>query len=348
MSLALAPSLMPLEIHEDLHRFLMYLEEQLAVANQYSAETLQRLKDRLAERSAEWQGIAQRARGLLGSLPREIVQRNISDELRQTLDRCEQSARLWYDKVSWEDLLPSLQKFRLQAKELALTLGSLQDHPLFQNFLKGQRVLSSRTQLQWGRKAFHVLTGLFGIWFYGYSGVDEAIVTWVLAACFTGASTTEVLRRFNPEFNRSVCNRMRGIMRERERHKISSATYFMGAMLVLFLIFPKDVNLLALYFTTVGDAAAGIVGSRWGRHRLAPHVSVEGTLAAFGICFIGCLFLTAFGLPNFHPHGLGLWLFSAGAALAATVAECCFKRFDDNLTVPLLSAPVIWLLMQLF
>jgi dolichol kinase len=348
MSAALAPSLTPLQIHEDLHRFLLYVEEQLAAANQYSVETFQRLKDRLADRSIEWQGIAQRARGLLGSLPREIVQRNISEELRQTLERCEQQARVWYEKVSWEDLVQSLQKFRLQAKELSLNLGSLQSHPLFQNFLQGQRVLPSRTQLQWGRKLFHVMTGLFGLWFYGYSGVNATIVTWVLVACFTGAATTEVLRRFSPSINRRICNRMHGIMRERERHKISSATYFMGAMLAIFLIFPKDVNLLALYFTSVGDAAAGIVGSRWGRHRLAPHVSLEGTLAAFGICFLGCLFLAAYGLPNYHPQGVDLWLFSFGAATVATVAESCFKRFDDNLTVPLLSAPALWLLTWLF
>lgn len=338
MSAALAPSLTPLQIHEDLHRFLSYLEEQIAAANQSAAETFQR----------EWQGIAQRARGLLGSLPREIVQRNISEDLRQALERCEQSARLWYDKVSWEDLVQSLQKFRIQAKELALNLGSLQSHPLFQNFLQGQRVLSSRTQLQWGRKAFHVLTGLFGIWFYGYSGFSDTVVTWVLIACFSGAATTEILRRSSPELNRRICIRMRGIMRERERHKISSATYFMGAILLLFFIFPKDVNLIALYFTTVGDAAAGIVGSRWGRHRLAPHVSLEGTLAAFGICFLGCLALAAYGLPTYQPQGLNLWLFSFGSALAATLAESCFKRFDDNLTVPLLSAPVVYLLMRLF
>lgn len=348
MSVALAPSLTPLEIHEDLHRFLTYLEEQMAAANQYSAETYQRLKERLEERAVEWQGIAQRARALLGSLPREIAQRNISQELRVALDRCEQSARLWYDNVSWEEFAPSFEKFRVLAKELSTNLGSLQSHPLFQNFLQGQRVLSSRTQLQWGRKLFHVMTGLFGLWLYGYSGLSESTVTWILFACFSGASTTELLRRLSPNFNRRLCNNMRGIMRERERNSISSATYFMGAMLVIFLIFPKDVNMLALYFTSVGDAAAGIVGSRWGRHRLAPHVSLEGCVAAFAICFVGCLGLTAFGLPNYRPQGLDLWLFSSGAALAATVAESCIKRFDDNLTIPLFSAPVIWLLTLIF
>ena len=348
MSAVLAPTLTPLEIHEDLHRFLSYLEEQLAAANQYSAETFQRLKDRLAEGSAEWQNIAQRARNLLGSLPREIAHRNISGELSLALERCEQNVRLWYDKVSWDDLVQSLQKFRLLAKDLSVNLGSLQDHPLFQNFLQGQRVLSSRTQLQWGRKFFHTLTGLFGLWLYGYSGLSETTVTWILAACFTGASTTELLRHLSPELNRRICNNMRGIMRERERHKISSATYFMGAMLVIFLIFPKDVNMLALYFTSVGDTAAGIVGSRWGRHRFATHVSLEGTLAAFGICFIGTLFLAAYGLSGYRPQGWDLWLFSFGAASAATLAESSFKRFDDNLTIPLLSAPALWLLMRLF
>lgn len=348
MSAALAPALSPLEIHEDLARFLAYLEEQLAAANQYSAETYQRLKDALAERSVEWQGIAQRARGLLGSLPRELNQRNISGGLGQALERCEQSVRLWYEKVSWEDLLQSLQGFRHSAAEMATSLGSIQSHPLFQSFQSGQRVLPSRNHLQWGRKAFHVLTGLFGIWFYGYSGFSDTVVTCVLIACFSGAMSTELLRRFNPEFNRRLCVRMRGIMRERERNKISSATYFMGAILVLFFVFPKEVNLIALYFTTVGDAAAGIVGSRWGRHRLAPHVSLEGTLAAFGICFVGCMLIAAYGLENFHPRGWDLWIFSFGSALAATLAESCFKRFDDNLTVPLLSAPVIYLLFRLF
>jgi len=350
------------EINEDLHRLLLELDHQIQAAGQYSSDALLRFKERLNDYFGEWQDIAGRARSLLQSLPREITHRNISQELKQTLERCETSVKSWYHQIcklqileetsdfkkAQEEFLAYLKKMWSSAGQLSSPLRSLQGHPLVKKFLSGERVYASRSQLQWPRKIFHSGLGLFGIWFYGYSGFSETTVTWVLVMFVTGALTTEVIRRVFPQANQRICGVLGKLIREREKTGLCSATWFMCAILFLFLIFPKPVNLLALFYTSFGDPAAGIVGSRWGRHKIRPHVSLEGSLACFLVCFVGTLAFSAYGIGAFQLHGFSLIAFSFFAALAATLAESLFKKFDDNLVVPLLSGPALWLLMKCF
>ncbi|MCC6272434.1 MAG: hypothetical protein IT572_03105 [Deltaproteobacteria bacterium] len=350
------------EVDEELRLYVLRLEESIQAAGDFSLETLSRFKERMSERIQEWQGITQKAREALGGLPREVRHRGFARDFRAALENGERSVRHWYGQISIffstegpsglagarEELVGCLEKIRSAAKQLASPLQTLRSHPLVLRFLEGQGVLASRTQLQWSRKAFHTLSGLFGLWLYGYSGLDESVVTLILATCFSGAALTEIVRRAFPSANQKICEKLRLIMRERERAKISSATWFMGAMLAVFLIFPKPAGILALYYTSVGDTAAGIVGSRWGRHKLGAHVSVEGCLAAFTVCLVGTLLFASYGLPSFHPRGWELWVFSLIAASVATVAEATIKKLDDNLVIPLVSATAVWLLMRAF
>ncbi len=349
-----------IEIDEELRVYMLRLEDSIRLAGESSSEAYFRFKERIFERLGEWQGITQRARALLSGLPRELGRRNIAREFQAALDNCEQSVRRWYGQISLsfegvtataasrEEWVVYLQKIRSAAGQLANPLRSLQSHPLLLRLHEGKAVMASRTQLQWPRKAFHTLAGLFGLWLYGYSGLSESTVITVLALCFSGAVLTEIVRRISPAANRKICEKLRLIMRERERGKISSATWFMGAILAVFLIFPKPAGILALYYTSVGDTAAGIFGSRWGRHRLGPHVSLEGSLAAFAACLLGTLWIAAYGLQPFQPRGWELWVFSLAAAAVAALAEAALKKWDDNLVIPLVSAPAVWLLMKVF
>lgn len=349
-----------LEIDEELHAYMLRLEDSIRLAGESSSEAYFRFKERISERLGEWQGITLRARALLSGLPRELGRRNIARELQAVLDNCELSVRRWYGQISLsfegatasaalrEEWVGCLHKIRSAAVQLASPLRSLQSHPLLHRFFEGKGVMASRTQLQWPRKAFHTFAGLFGLWLYGYSGLGESAVIALLALCFSGAVFTEILRRISPAANQKICEKLRLIMRERERNKISSATWFMGAVLAVFLIFPKPTGILVLFYTSVGDTVAGIVGSRWGRHRLGTHVSLEGSLAAFAACLLGTLGIAAYGLQTFQPRGWELWGFSLSAAAVAALAEASLKKLDDNLVIPLASAPAVWLLMKVF
>ena len=96
-----------------------------------------------------------------------------------------------------------------------------------------------------------------------------------------------------------------------------------------------------------GDAAASIVGLKWGRHQFNVFAkkSIEGSLTMFAVCF---LVLTAsFGFFGYlYPLSVTSFILaSLGAALVATVSEALTPRGLDNIAVPLFSACAFLILM---
>jgi phytol kinase len=96
-----------------------------------------------------------------------------------------------------------------------------------------------------------------------------------------------------------------------------------------------------------GDAAASIVGLKWGRHQfnVCAKKSVEGSIAMFVVCFLViAASLIFFGFLYPLPI-LNFFLASLGAAVVATICEAFTPRGLDNVAVPLLSALSFLLLM---
>ncbi|MBU1750150.1 MAG: hypothetical protein KKA73_20895, partial [Chloroflexi bacterium] len=95
---------------------------------------------------------------------------------------------------------------------------------------------------------------------------------------------------------------------------------------------------------TWGDAFASIVGVRWGRHRYTiggTTRSLEGSAAMFLFSLVS-VFLVLWGLGT--PSGAA-GLYALVVAVVATVVEALSVRGLDNITVPLVSVLVLWLLM---
>jgi dolichol kinase len=84
-----------------------------------------------------------------------------------------------------------------------------------------------------------------------------------------------------------------------------------------------------------GDAAATLVGVKWGRIKLGQR-SLEGSIAFFLICLIVGLGLLRVLMLNLNIVLIG--------ALAAALIELLPLPFDDNLTVPIFSALVMSLI----
>ena len=96
-----------------------------------------------------------------------------------------------------------------------------------------------------------------------------------------------------------------------------------------------------------GDAAASLVGEKFGRHqfRIFAHKSVEGSVAMFAVSFasfvVSLLFFSAF-------YSFSLFnsvLIALGVAAVATVSEALAPRGVDNLTVPFFSSLLYLFLM---
>jgi len=86
-----------------------------------------------------------------------------------------------------------------------------------------------------------------------------------------------------------------------------------------------------LAMAMLADAAAALVGRRWGRHRWGSlSATMEGTAAFVGT---GLLAMVAFGSVGLLPAAAGV--------LGGAVAELLPLRLNDNIRVPLAAALLV-------
>ncbi len=116
------------------------------------------------------------------------------------------------------------------------------------------------------------------------------------------------------------------IVRPKESNGFTGATHILFSGFVCLLVFSRPAAALAMSTIILGDAAAALVGRRWGKHKYN-HAdrSWEGSSAFFAASLI----------PAFLIPGLPLWIGIVGAALA-TLVEAFSNQIDDNLSVPLI------------
>ena len=110
------------------------------------------------------------------------------------------------------------------------------------------------------------------------------------------------------------------------------------ASLIAFLVFQRDIAVLALSFLAVGDPLATIAGKKIGKRKLLGK-TLEGNLA----CFTSCVAIGSI----FYYAGLNVPLLTIlVGAIGATIMEALPLPINDNLTIPLF-AGVVMAVMQI-
>ena len=132
----------------------------------------------------------------------------------------------------------------------------------------------------------------------------------------------------------------RRMLRHHERHRFAGATWMALAYATAVLLFPRPIAVMGMLFNGFGDAAAALVGKRFGRHRTAWGKSWEG-FAAGAAVNLGVATL----ISTLDPS-LPLPAAAAGALTAATL-EFLDLPVDDNVRVTLGGAGVAWLVSLL-
>ena len=146
------------------------------------------------------------------------------------------------------------------------------------------------------------------------------------------AWSMEVARRLSPRVNDVLMRFYAPIAHPQERHRVNSATWFGTALLILALFATPPAMIAGCAILGVADPIAGIVGRRWGRHRLRNGRSLEGALGFF----VAGTVTAAFALGAVGAGSVGMVLaLAAVCALAGALTELLSARLDDNLTIPL-------------
>lgn len=180
------------------------------------------------------------------------------------------------------------------------------------------------------RKAFHLFTLLYAVLF-ATAGRRTSLE--ILGVAFLLVATVEAVRLRRPKFNQRIIRLFAGIHREKETDRPSGILWTMaGAILTIGLVPYPDIVLACLGYLAVGDAAAALVGKRWGHIRYGDK-SLEGSAA----CFLTCWVVGIFVLNS--PGGRAPE--AAVGAFAAALLEGLPLPFDDNLWIPVASGLVL-------
>jgi dolichol kinase len=122
------------------------------------------------------------------------------------------------------------------------------------------------------------------------------------------------------------------LFRAEEQFKESGMTPYAIAILLTLITFPKTVAMIAIYTLAIADPLSALVGITWGRRRIVPGKSLEGS-AAFFAATAG---ITATVLRTTTVVAAGPIAFAAVIiGIAGAVLEMLPLRLDDNLTIPL-------------
>ena len=185
-----------------------------------------------------------------------------------------------------------------------------------------------------GRKALHLLALSipFGAWAVG---MPTALYLLAPAALVAGAA--DVARAYSTSLNAIIRGVFGALMRAEELPAPRTGVQFNGATCVLVgaavmvALFPLRIAVPVLVMAMLADAAAALVGRRWGRHTWgALSATVEGT-TAFVVTGLGVM---AF----FSSVALGP---AAGGVLVGAGIEALPLPVNDNIRVPVAAAATV-------
>jgi dolichol kinase len=156
---------------------------------------------------------------------------------------------------------------------------------------------------------------------------------WVAGAFTVAGWTMEISRRHSALANRLLMGVFKHVAHEHERHRINSSTWYTTALLLIALTMSPMACTAALLVLGLGDPAAGLVGRRFGRIRLANGKSLEGALAFVAAGALAAGVALALYYPTLSP--LSVLILALASAVAGALAELFFTRVDDNFSIPL-------------
>jgi glycerol-3-phosphate acyltransferase PlsY len=143
----------------------------------------------------------------------------------------------------------------------------------------------------------------------------------------------DIIRFLHKQTNVVLHEKAKALFRKNEYQRFSSMTAFLVAFFITILVFPPAIAIAASTFLIFGDTFGKIFGLSFGKHKILDK-TVEGTLAFYG-CMMICGYVL-YTLLNISP-----WILIVGG-LSAPLIELFSRGLNDNITVPLFSGAIMY------
>jgi dolichol kinase len=203
---------------------------------------------------------------------------------------------------------------------------------------------ATRKNLQLPRRIFHIANGSIIATLYLFY-VEHSFVVHTIGIGVCLFYIFEQLRVKYPEYADSFSIISSYFYRAEEQLKESAMIPYAMGLLLTILSFPKIIAVIAIFTLAISDPLSAIIGIKFGKHPFLENKTYEGSGAFFITSFL-CMFL-----PFHFVLGLVIvknLMFCFIWALLVTAFEALPSRVDDNLTIPLVTATLGWIIASLW
>ncbi|CAO3627882.1 unnamed protein product [Cunninghamella echinulata] len=211
------------------------------------------------------------------------------------------------------------------------------------------------------RKLYHYSIGFLVMYLF-FNGYDTAVIYPPLTVYLFIVLTAEFLRfRYN-KFNVLYCKILGPLMRKTEiNSRYNGVVYYLAGCIIVLYIFPRDIASLSIVYLSWTDPTASICGRLWGKYTIKfGKKSLAGSLGGWAVGTVVTYYFfgqwqyiswssvkTITFSSSYDPmtSQVPLWVVAIYGGCVASFSEfiCDSLGSDDNITIPVLSASLLWL-----
>jgi diacylglycerol kinase (CTP) len=197
--------------------------------------------------------------------------------------------------------------------------------------------LHHRSDLHLSRKLFHVSGGLIYLTPYLVLGWSKEYMAAILGTVLALVMSIEYSRARWEWVNSLAVRYMGPVMRDTEVNTLTGIPFYMASCLFAFLIFPQHITVLSILYLALGDPSSSFFGVLYGRNKIFPNKSLQGTLGGFLVCALA----TFCYLHSQNFPGGKVLLLSLIGGFSGAIAELLPLNIDDNFAIPVISGALM-------
>jgi len=193
------------------------------------------------------------------------------------------------------------------------------------------------------RKVIHYCSAAIPI---GYLFLDKKLVLSIIIPLLAAMLLVEILKYKNDAVYKLYVKLFRFMLREHEydtrRIRINGASWVIIADIICIVIFPRYIAVTGMLLLSLADSTSAIIGRVYAKKHYAPNRSVAGS-AAFFVVGVIIIMLS----PKYYAAPME-YVIGIIAVLGTTIADGFNLPADDNLTIPVISSILLYVLYIIF
>lgn len=197
--------------------------------------------------------------------------------------------------------------------------------------------LHQRSDLHLARKIFHMSGGMIFLAPYLLLGFSKEYMAALLGTGLAAVMGIEYSRARWERVNAISVKVLGPVMRQSEVNQLTGIPFYLASCLFAYLIFPRHVAVLSILYLAFGDPSSSFFGVLYGRAKIFPNKSLQGTLGGFLVCFaVTAVYLFTQDFPREK-----ILVLTMLGGFAGCVAELLPLNIDDNFSIPVISGALM-------